>query len=344
MASKILDRTAFFPISVWWQGLDNMETWVKDRGVNIFWWDKQIYGNVGDFEAMHQKIEALRQKGYNVWVIRQPANYLLPDKLDFTFDQKWKSHIYSFDLDDEFEDKVPGGNLWSNWQPIADYVKQRATAYKAWMPDIPIIANFNGTHPNIALKDRYDAIIGAGIDIVSYDAYPCAYNQINSQGKLLYPDIVQGYVGNVKLFKSWYPNKPVWCFADCCNQDICVAGAPGWSDNWKFVGSRCLTPTELMQIATTLKQYGGGGFAYFPQPHNGGVADATEPSLIPTMAKLSTMLQSMAPISPSVACSISRDLQNKRWNVVIPSTAKTVYISDPSTVAALDAAVVRTPK
>ena len=288
------------PVAVWWQGTNNVDYWVKERGVNILWWDKAIYSSAGDWEAMHQDVEKLRTAGFNVWVIRQPAYLIGPDKLDINFDIKWKSHLYAFDLDDEFEDKISGGNLWSNPQPIVDYVKQRVADYHKWMPDMPIMANFNGTHIGNDLKDRYLNIVGAGIDIVCSDCYPCAAQQVKPDGTLLYPNVVGGAINGSVLLKQWFPHKPVWVFLECCNQDIMKAGTDGWSAPWKSVGSRAPTSQELWQILYYWKQAGGDGIAWFPQAHGGAINDATDPALIPTMVQMAYSLNPPKPVTPVI--------------------------------------------
>lgn len=283
----------FFPMAVWWPALDSIETWVNQRGVNVLVWQNAIHSMPGDWDKAHQKVEALRQKGVNVWVIRQPAYKLVPDKLDITFDQKWKSHLLAFCLDDEFEDKQPNGNLWSNPQPIYDYVTATVKAYKTWMPDVPVFANFNGSHVGDGIKDRYVNMVNAGIDILCSDLYPCAAQQVDDKGKLLWSDVVQGMVGATKSLAAWFPGKPVWTFLECCNQDIAKAGTPGWSSPWKFVGSRAPTSDELWQATYFVGQYGGNGIAWFPQAHFGGVIDATAAALVPTMVSIAQHQQTL---------------------------------------------------
>ena len=288
----------FYAVAVWWQNYNNIEYWVKHRGVNVLMWDKAVNTEAGDWEKTHQIVEVLRRQGYNLWVIRQPAYLLVPDKLSIEFDQKWKSHLLAFGLDDEFEDKIPGGNIWTAPQPIVDYVKQRVTDYKKWMPDIPIFANFNGTHPKLELKDFYANMVNAGIDIICSDNYPIATQQIKPDGTLLAPNVVASAVESTRLFKQWFPDKSVWTFLECCNQDIAKNGDAGWEVPWKFVGSRAPTPLELWQMVYYIKQYGGDGIAWFPQAHNGAINDATPPELIPILLQIAQSMNPGGPVPP----------------------------------------------
>jgi hypothetical protein len=249
-------------------------------------YDTQFNGMAGGWDSLHRKVEALRLEGFGVWVIRQPAYKLTPDNLDINFDLKWKSHLLAFGLDDEFEDKQPGGNLFSNLQPILDYVKNRIAEYKNWMSDIPIFANFNGTHIGENLQNNYQQIINLGIDILCQDCYPLAAQQVKPDGTLMYPDIFASATNGTRLFKQWFPNKPCWTFLECCNQDIMHAGQPGWADPWVAVGSRAPTAAELWKFAWFNQQVKGNGLAWFPQSHGGATNDDTDPALIGTMLEI----------------------------------------------------------
>lgn len=300
-----MDKLSITPVAVWWPGLDTIERWVTQLGVNILWYDRAIHSMPGDWAKLHQKIDDLRKRGFPVWVVRQPAYLLTTDKLTIDFDKQYGDHLYCYTLDDEFEDKVAGGNLWTNPTPILNYVKQRVADYKAFNPAVPIIANFNGSHVSNDLRDRYEAMVSAGIDIVSSDVYPAAAQQVDPTGKLLYPDVVQGYVAATKLFKSWWPHKPVWTFADTCNQNIGKAGDPGWAPPWKFVGSRCLTTQELWQIAYYVQQAKGDGLAWFPQGNWGAVNDATPAELYSTLKGISDTFQPKPPPAKVLAHTIT---------------------------------------
>lgn len=275
----------FYPIAVWWSSLADIPKWVTQFGVNVFIWDTAIHGMAGDWEKAHEAIEALRQQGHQVYVIRHPAYLLGPDKLDVTFDQKWRSHILAFNLDDEFEDKQ-GGNVYGQPQPIIDYVKRTVGAYKAWMPGVPIWANFNGSHVTEGLQAVYQQIVAAGIEMLCSDNYPICNQQHDASGKLLFPDPVGTMVNGTRLFKQWFPTLPCWTFLECCNQDLHKANDPGWATGWTFVGSRAPTSLELWQCDYFIDQYKGDGIAWFPQAHGGAIINGTDPSLVATMQQI----------------------------------------------------------
>lgn len=300
----------FYPIMVWWQVLGNVEYWVKERGVNIIAYGSQMTGTPGDWEVLHQKVEALRQQGYNIWVIRMPAYLLTPGTYDLSFDIKWKSHLYAFALLDELEDKVEGGGLWGNQKLTFDYVTKEITAYKKWMSDIQIFCNFNGTHISDPKNDSglsktfYTTLASLGIDILCQDEYVVSDQMHNPDGtKFFQPgDFIKGTV----LLKQW-TGKPCWTYLETCNQDIAKPGDPGWSPPWIYDGSRSPTPIEFWQWLYYIKLYGSEGIAYFPQAHFGAINDATDPQIIPILADTGrrwnpvTMNPVVPPIVPAPA-------------------------------------------
>jgi hypothetical protein len=288
----------YYPMSVWWQGPDNMDNWVPGRGINVFIWNTAVYFSPGDWERAHQKIESLRQAGHNVWVIRMPAYLLVPDTLDINFDLKWRSHVAAWALVDELEDKVPGGgggNVLFAPSVIANYIKAQVDAYHNWMPGIPIWCNFNGTHINGTTLSTYVGWVNQGIDIVGSDSYPCCNQQtFTSTGAKLYPNVVNEMVnGPVSLKGALGSSKKVWCFLECTNQGINVAGTPGWAPGYTFDGSRSPTTSEINTAISQLNTAGVDGIMWFPQQGNGTVMDGTTAGLVSTMLANSNSQQAL---------------------------------------------------
>lgn len=290
-----------YPIGTWWSTLENIETWVKQRGVNVLIWQNQIDGNVGDWEAMHEKVDELRQAGYPLWIIRQPGYLLQPDPQPVSFDEKWRDHLLAFSMPDEFEDKVPGASLWSNLQPIIDFTTTQVNAYRQWLPGVPIFANFNGTHISSETIGKYAQIVAQGIDICCQDLYPIADQQVDpTNGNLLFQ--FSDFFRGTALLKQ-ATGKPCWTYIETCNQQLGVAGADGWSPPWKFVGSRAPTPDELWQFAWYVGQGKGDGIAWFPEASNGAVNDATPPELATVIPQIAQHMQTLlapppAPVQP----------------------------------------------
>lgn len=282
-----------YPVAVWWQALENIEKWVKTRGVNVLIYQDAISGTPGDFQKMHQAVESLRQQGYPLWVIRSPGYMLKPDPQPLAFDQQWADHLLAFTLPDEFEDKVTGGNLYSNPQPIIDFAAARIAAVKAWTPEVKIFANFNGTHMNADTIGFYSKLMALGIDIGCQDCYPLATQQIKYDGSFLYQ--LADFVKGSTLLKA-ATGKPCWTYIETCNQDVCPAGQPGWTPAYKFVGSRCPTVDELWQQIWYAQQAKADGIVYFPQARNGAVNDATPPEIGAILAAVGKRLNPPAPV------------------------------------------------
>lgn len=291
-----------YPVAVWWQNLNNIERWVTQLGVNVLIYQNAISFQKGDFVKLHQMVGALRQRGYPLYVVRSPAYKFANDAMSVDFDKQCLADgsLMAFALDDEFEDKVPNtNNVWGNQQPIIDYCKAEIAAYKKWLPNVPIWANFNGTHISDPATDGgrsktlYTALANCGIDILCSDNYPICNQQYKPDGTLLYADPIASIANGTKWLKAW-TNKPVWTYIETCNQDIHKANDNGWADPWKFKGSRCPTPDEENKSVDAIVALHGDGLAYFPQAHWGGVNDATPESLYSTLAAIGSRLNPKA--------------------------------------------------
>jgi hypothetical protein len=278
---------------VWWLNFDSLASGDWLAAVDVLWFDTAVSFQPGDWLKLHQLIEAYNAKsGRTVKVIRRLAKYLVPDKLDATFDEAWKHQLAFTDIGDEEEDKQrnPDGspaNIFSTPQPIIDYFAAAANEARAALPGVPVIANFNGTHLQPGLKANYDRIVrGAKLDAVCSDSYPNANQQADASGKLLYPDLIAEAVNGPTLLRQWYPDLKVYGFVDTCNEQLFQQGAPGWIDGMKAVGSRAWTPAEWLSIVGKFKVAGLNGVAYFPQQRNGAVNDATDPALWPAIRQV----------------------------------------------------------
>jgi hypothetical protein len=286
----------------WWQNFTTFTTW-EANGANVFYFDTAISFSAGDWLKFHQWVETQRQAGKDVRVIRRLAKYLVPDKLDATFDATWvaKGHIYAFSVGDEEEDKQKNAdgspaNIYSTPQPIVDYFAAATAEVAAECPGIPVIANFNGTHINASTLPIYkkivDGMIAAAkgaVVCIGADSYPDANQQVNATGQFLYPDMIAEAVNGATLLRAAYPASTgvkIHAFVDTCNQMLFAAGAPGWSAGWKAVGSRSWTPAELTTINSKLIALGVNSIAYFPQQKGGTVVDATDPALIPVIRQI----------------------------------------------------------
>lgn len=283
---------------VWWQGQENMDHWVKDLGVNVFWWDSAIHFTAGDWAKAEAKIESLRQQGYVVYEIREPAYLLVPDVLTKAFDVTNKSHLLAFSVGDEREDKLnkPGGGKYNVSlaadQPfiLADFNGVKA-AYASWMPDVPLAWNANGTHVSATTKNIYSQL-GAGIQYLSSDTYPYDTDQVYiTTGAHLWSDWQSNYTTTVttgaSCFRQWFPNATVLFYAGTANQLSYTAGQTGWipgPTGTRMVGSRAPKHYEVWDWwRTAHDKIGVSGICYFPQARNGAVTDATDPALFTTI-------------------------------------------------------------
>src|SRR5687768_954760 len=101
-------------IGAYWRNLDNVRTWVTERGVNtLVYCHGEISGRGrADWEDLHKLVEQLRAEGHTVWVIRPPSYQLAvkagEQPFGDDFDAKWKHHLLSLSLLDELEDKIKG--------------------------------------------------------------------------------------------------------------------------------------------------------------------------------------------------------------------------------------------
>lgn len=286
---------------VWWQGQENMDHWVKDLGVNCFWWDSAIHYTAGDWVKAEAKIESLRQQGYVVYEIRQPAPLLVPDKLTIDFDKSpaVAPHLLAYSVVDEREDKVkkPTGGYYSvsisaDVPFIVNDFNAMKMAYASWNPAVPLAWNANGTHISAGMKSVY-AQLGTGIQYLSSDTYPYDTDQVTvATGQHLWPDWQSNYTTTVttgaSCFKQWFPNATVLFYIGTGNQLTNVAGAPGWVASGpgatKFVGSRAPKGFEAWDYWRTANdKIGANGICYFPQARNGAVNDATDLALYSTI-------------------------------------------------------------
>jgi hypothetical protein len=299
-AAGAITNTKFYPIAVWWQKIEYIDYWIKERGVNIFMWDDRISSTAGDIVTMHNTIETYRQQGYDVSVIRHPGSYWYPDPQTADFDRGWynKGHIHAFSYPDEWEDKIPGGgggDVTFNPPVLYAAFAGRMSDYDSWVTSmgltpgtIKYFINFNGTHINGTTISIYLNMISAGsrpMDIVCSDSYPCDNQQYNpGTGALLYPNVVTEMVNGPTTLKANVPaGVKVWYFLECCNQAQHAHNDPGWASPWLFVGSRAPTSTEIKSAVSSADSIGADGIAWFPQSGGGTTTDATDPQLIPTM-------------------------------------------------------------
>jgi hypothetical protein len=299
-ASNAVVNTKFYPIVVWWQKIDYLDYWIKQRGINIFMWDDRIGSVAGDLDTMHASIETYRQAGYDVSVIRHPGSYWVPDPHTAAFDLDCyrKGHIYAFNYPDEWEDKIVGGGGGDvTFSPATLYAAfaSRMTDYDNWVISmgltpgkIKYFINFNGTHVNGTTISIYVNMVNAGVrplDIIGSDSYPCDNQQTQTLGGAkLYPSITGEMTNALTYFKAHMPSTvKVWYFLECCNQAQHVAGSAGWTAGWTFDGSRAPTSTELSTAVAYADGQGADGIMWFPQSGGGTTTDATDPNLIPIM-------------------------------------------------------------
>lgn len=292
--------------SAWWPL--NVEHWVNDRGATVLVFNVQFTASPGDWEALHQRVEALRAAGRDVWVIRAPAPQLIPDTLDITFDQKWKHHLLAFALPDEGEDKdyEDGTRLdyWANLAKIIPYLVAQVQVIKAYMPDMPIFFNGNGTHVTDPASDGgrsqslYLALAAAGVTLFCQDNYMYGDNQIVSVASGMWGYPISVTWNGSDLIRKW-TGCPTWVTIESGNQQDHKAGDPAWGEPSVnpaavFVGSRALSVQDVATISVNAPD----GIMWFPQAQQGAVNDATAPELESTIATIDAGYSSTPGIIP----------------------------------------------
>src|SRR5207248_2773610 len=83
---------------------------------------------------------------------------------------------------------------------------------------------------------------------ISSDFYPLCVQQTKPDGSFQWPDVTAAVANGTRLLKQWFFEKQVWAYVECCNQDICQAGAPGYDfehTGLRFVGSKAPTPDQF---------------------------------------------------------------------------------------------------
>jgi hypothetical protein len=263
-----------FLIGVWYQPVENMQTW-KDRGINT------LVGYASTVPR-DQWMEAARKVG--LFYIAKPTD----DPADLKTDLA-DPYFLGWEQPDEPDG---GGNV-----PPAKIIEN----YKTWKAagNKPVLLNLDGWRTQFGAPADYIQYC-QGADWIAFDYY------IINRGEG--PDNIKKIGERLDKLKEWSGGKKkLFVFIECSDQNLRVtdwAATPDATGTPAAPRMRCPTPDEMKKQIDVAVAHGAAGIIYFPdiigkgwESFDGTPADC-EAAMKDANAKLIAAAEKASPTKP----------------------------------------------